>query len=58
MKVAGVWRCVYWVVDEHGQVIVSQRRDIAAARRFFAAALAAHQTRTSPTGHDWYVKAP
>ena len=45
MKVAGVWRYVYRAVDEHGQVIdvlVSRRRDIAAARRFFAAALAAH----------------
>ena len=45
VKVAGVWRYVYRAVDEHGQVIdvlVSRRRDIAAARRFFAAALAAH----------------
>ena len=45
MKVAGVWRYVYRAVDEYGQVIdvlVSKRRDIAAARRFFAAALDAH----------------
>ena len=45
VKVAGVWRYVYRAVDEHGQVIdvlVSKRRDIAAARRFFAAALDAH----------------
>jgi IS6 family transposase len=45
VKVAGVWRYVYRSVDEHGQVIdvlVSRRRDIAAARTFFAAALAAH----------------
>ena len=45
VKVAGVWRYVYRAVDEHGQVIdvlVSRRRDIAAARKFFAAALAAH----------------
>ena len=45
MKVAGVWRYVYRAVDGHGQVIdvlVSRRRDIAAARTFFAAALAAH----------------
>ena len=45
VKVAGVWRYVYRAVDEHGQVIdvlVSRRRDIAAARRFFTAALAAH----------------
>ena len=36
VKVAGVWRYVYRAVDEHGQVIdvlVSRRRDIAAARR-------------------------
>ena len=45
VKVAGVWRYVYRAMDEHGQVIdvlVSRRRDIAAARRFFDAALAAH----------------
>jgi IS6 family transposase len=45
VKVAGVWRYVYRAVDEHGQVIdalVSKRRDIAAARAFFAAAVLAH----------------
>jgi IS6 family transposase len=45
VKVAGRWRYVYRAVDENGQVIdiyVSPRRDIAAARRFFGAALAAH----------------
>jgi transposase, IS6 family len=45
VKVAGVWRYVYRAVDQHGQVIdvyVSNRRDIAAARRFFTTALA-HQ---------------
>ena len=45
VKVAGVWRYVYRAVDQHGQVIdvyVSKRRDIAAARRFFTTALAAH----------------
>ncbi len=45
VKVAGKWRYVYRAVDEHGQVIdvfVSPRRNIAAARTFFAAALAAH----------------
>jgi transposase-like protein len=44
-KVNGVWRYVYRALDQHGQVIdvfVSRRRDIASARRFFAAALAAH----------------
>jgi IS6 family transposase len=45
VKVAGVWRYVYRAVDEHGQVIdvlVSRRRDITAARRFFIAAIDAH----------------
>ena len=45
VKVAGRWRYVYRAVDQHGQVIdvfVSPRRDIAAARRFFTTALAAH----------------
>jgi IS6 family transposase len=45
VKVAGVWRYAYRAVDEYGQVVdvlVSRRRDITAAHRFFAAALAAH----------------
>jgi transposase-like protein len=45
VKVKGVWRYVYRAVDQHGQVIdviVSRRRDIASARRFFTTALAAH----------------
>jgi len=42
VKVNGVWRYVYRAVDQHGQVIdvlVSTRRDAAAARRFFSRAL-------------------
>ncbi|GAA4260338.1 hypothetical protein GCM10022255_088580 [Dactylosporangium darangshiense] len=38
VKVTGVWRYVYRAVDQQGQVIdvlVSPRRDAAAARRFF-----------------------
>ena len=45
LRVAGRWRYVYRAVDQHRQVIdvyVSARRDIAAARRFFRTALAAH----------------
>ena len=45
VKVAGVWRYVYRAIDNHGQVVdvmVSKRRDIAAARKFFNAALTAH----------------
>jgi transposase-like protein len=43
VKVNGVWRYVYRAIDQYGQVIdvlVSIRRDSAAARRFFPRALA------------------
>nr|MDT0663550.1 IS6 family transposase [Micromonospora sp. DSM 115978] len=42
VKVAGRWVYLYRAVDQHGQVVdvlASERRDLAAARRFFAAAL-------------------
>jgi len=42
VKVNGVWRYIYRAVDERGQVIdllLSTRRDAAAARRFFRRAL-------------------
>ena len=45
VKVAGVWRYVYRAVDGYGQVIdvyVSSRRNLAAARKFFTTAIAAH----------------
>ena len=45
VKVNGIWRYGYRAVDQHGQVIdviVSERTDIASARRFFATALTAH----------------
>jgi IS6 family transposase len=45
VKVAGSWWYVYRAVDQHGHIIdvfVSPRRDTAAARRFFEAALGAH----------------
>ncbi len=45
VKVGGRWRYVYQAVDQHGQIIdvyVSARRDVPAARRFFAAALGVH----------------
>jgi transposase, IS6 family len=45
VKVAGQWWYVYRAIDQHGQVIdasVSRRRDMQAARRFFAAALGSH----------------
>jgi transposase, IS6 family len=45
VKVAGRWRYVYRALDQHGQIIdvlVSARRDLRAARRFFATALRVH----------------
>jgi IS6 family transposase len=50
VKVNGVWRYVYRAVDQHGQVIdvlLSSRRDAAAARRFFTRAL--RMLRVIPT---------
>jgi transposase-like protein len=44
VKVAGWWTYLYRVIDQHGQVIdvlLSERRDLAAARRFFTRALRA-----------------
>ena len=44
VKVAGQWTYLYRAVDQHGQVIdvlLSERRDLAAARRFFSRALRA-----------------
>jgi IS6 family transposase len=44
LKVAGQWVYLYRAIDQHGQVIdvfLSARRDLAAARRFFARALRA-----------------
>ena len=49
MRVAGRWRYVYRAVDQFGQVIdvlVSPRRDAAAARRFLERALGA--TKITP----------
>jgi transposase-like protein len=48
VKVNGVWRYVYRAVDQYGQVIdvlVSARRDAAAARRFFHRAMAMLKVR-------------
>ena len=44
LKIAGTWTYLYRAVDQYGQVIdvlLSARRDLAAARRFFARALRA-----------------
>jgi IS6 family transposase len=46
VKVAGVWRYVYRAVDQHGHVIdvlVSQRRNVAAATWFFETLLAGRE---------------
>jgi transposase, IS6 family len=45
VKVAGRWRYVYRAIDQYGQIIdvlVSARRDLRAARQFFAAVLRAN----------------
>jgi len=45
VKVAGPWRYVYRAVDQSGQVIdmmVSTKRDVKAATRFFSAAIGSH----------------
>ncbi len=50
MKVAGRWRYVYRAINQFGQVIdvlVSPRRDVRAARRFFERAIAT--TKMAPT---------
>ena len=42
VKIAGRWRYVYRAIDQFGQlidVLVSERRDLAATRRFFTRAL-------------------
>jgi transposase-like protein len=45
VKVSGRWTYLYRAIDQHGQVIdvlLSDRRDLAAARRFFILALRGH----------------
>ena len=49
LKVAGKWTYLYRAVDQHGQVIgdlMSAKRDLTAARRFFTRTL---RTGTIPT---------
>jgi transposase-like protein len=44
VKVSGRWAYLYRANDQHGQVLdvlLSERRDLAAARRFFTRALCA-----------------
>jgi transposase-like protein len=55
LKVAGRWTYLYRAIYQHGQVIdvlLSERRDLAAARRFFTRELRAARSlsRSSPTG--------
>jgi transposase-like protein len=52
LKVAGKWTYLYRAVDQYGQVIdvlLSSRRDLAAARRFFTRALRAGATPVEVT---------
>jgi IS6 family transposase len=53
-KVAGRWTYQYRAIDQHGQVIdarLSGRRDLAAARWFFARALRAGTISAEVTTH-------
>jgi transposase-like protein len=55
VKVNGVWRYVYRAVDQYGQVIdvlLSRRRDAAAARRFFTRAIRTLKVRPSEVVTD------
>lgn len=57
MKVAGRWVYLYRAIDQHGQVIevlVSEKRNLAATHRFFTRALD-HDTHASAVTTD---KAP
>jgi transposase, IS6 family len=52
LKVAGRWVYLYRAIDQHGQVIdvlASQKRDLAATRRFFDRALNAARRPTEAT---------
>jgi IS6 family transposase len=52
VRVAGVWRYVYRAVDQYGQVIdvlVSKRRNVAAATKFFETMLADRERPTDVT---------
>ena len=62
VKVAGKWCYVYRAIDQYGQIIdvlVSARRDLRAARRFFATTLRAHggtrrgRHRSGPSVAGW-----
>jgi len=55
VKVTGRWTYPYRAIDQHGQVIdvmLSERRDLAAARQFFTRALRAGTTPAEVTA-DW-----
>src|SRR6478609_5201945 len=55
VRVNGVWRYVYRAVDQYGQVIdvlVSARRDAAAARRFFQRAMTMLKVRPTEVVTD------
>jgi transposase-like protein len=55
VKVGGTWRYLYRAIDEFGQVVdvlLSAQRDIGAARRFFARAIATTQTEPAEVVTD------
>jgi IS6 family transposase len=54
VKVAGRWVYLYRAIDQYGQVVdvlVSEKRDLAATRRFFTRALN-HGSRPTEVGTD------
>ena len=54
VKVRGIWRYLFRAIDQFGQVIdvlLSPRRDTAAARRFFAQAIGLHPDLTQRGHH-------
>jgi IS6 family transposase len=58
VKVAGRWACLYRAVGQHGQVVdvlLSMRRDLAAARRFFIRAMQAGTISVEVTTGRAYV---
>jgi transposase-like protein len=58
VKVAGRWACLYRAVGQHGQVVdvlLSMRRDLAAARRFFIRAMQAGTIPAEVTTGRAYV---
>lgn len=63
MKVSGKWHYLYRAIDRNGNLVdsmLSEKRDIVSAKRFFAQArgVVGHKpTRVTTDGHDSYPRA-